>query len=119
MEIEYEDELTELPDYCGEEITGMKEYSNIAIAIAETEKLESTLDGISSWLVASCSNIFTENRYFNYRIIKTNLPEEAKKIYIQDHDVSGYIMASKFGNKIKIINNAVSLKWLEKLKNGY
>lgn len=38
VEIEYENELTELPNYCGEEITGIKEYSNIAIAIAETKK---------------------------------------------------------------------------------
>jgi CYTH domain-containing protein len=33
VEIEYEDELTELPDYCGEEITGNPEWSNIQIAI--------------------------------------------------------------------------------------
>lgn len=33
MEIEYENELLELPYYCGEEITGNKEYSNIYIAL--------------------------------------------------------------------------------------
>ena len=38
VEIEYKDELKELPEYCGEEITGVKEFSNIALAIAETEK---------------------------------------------------------------------------------
>ena len=32
VEIEYENELTELPTYCGREITGEKEYSNIWIA---------------------------------------------------------------------------------------
>ena len=31
-EIEYEIELVNLPDYCGEEITGNKEWSNLNIA---------------------------------------------------------------------------------------
>ncbi len=29
---EYEDVLTKLPDYCGEEVTGVKEWSNSSIA---------------------------------------------------------------------------------------
>jgi CYTH domain-containing protein len=33
VEIEYEDELVDIPDYCGEEVTGKKEYSNIQLAI--------------------------------------------------------------------------------------
>lgn len=33
VEIEYEDELDELPDYCGEEVTGKKEWSNIQMAL--------------------------------------------------------------------------------------
>lgn len=32
VEIEFEDELVDIPDYCGEEITGIKEFSNIYIA---------------------------------------------------------------------------------------
>jgi adenylate cyclase len=32
VEIEYDDELVNIPDYCGEEVTGKKEYSNIQIA---------------------------------------------------------------------------------------
>lgn len=32
VEIEYENELLSLPDYCGEEITGLEQYSNISIA---------------------------------------------------------------------------------------
>jgi adenylate cyclase len=32
VEIEYEDVLTKLPDYCGEEVTGVKEWSNSSIA---------------------------------------------------------------------------------------
>jgi adenylate cyclase len=32
VEIEYSTELTNIPDYCGKEITGKKEYSNIKIA---------------------------------------------------------------------------------------
>ena len=32
VEIEYESELLNLPDYCGEEITGSRKYSNIEIA---------------------------------------------------------------------------------------
>lgn len=32
VEIEYGTELTNIPDYCGKEITGKKEYSNIKIA---------------------------------------------------------------------------------------
>lgn len=38
VEIEYDDELTTLPDYCGDEITGNKEYSNINIAINNSNK---------------------------------------------------------------------------------
>lgn len=37
VEIEFEGELTELPPYCGEDITGMWEYSNIEIAKKQTE----------------------------------------------------------------------------------
>jgi len=33
VEIEYEDELMTIPDYCGEEVTGKREYSNIQIAM--------------------------------------------------------------------------------------
>lgn len=33
VEIEYEDELKEIPEFCGEEITGKKEYSNIQFAL--------------------------------------------------------------------------------------
>ena len=33
VEIEYEDELDELPDYCGEEVTGKREWSNIQMAL--------------------------------------------------------------------------------------
>ena len=36
VEIEYEDELTELPEYCGEEITGVAKYSNVSIALLES-----------------------------------------------------------------------------------
>jgi len=32
VEIAFKDELKEIPDYCGEEITGKKEFSNIEIA---------------------------------------------------------------------------------------
>lgn len=38
VEIEYEDELVDIPDYCGEEVTGNDKYSNIAIAIKNAEK---------------------------------------------------------------------------------
>lgn len=37
VEIEYENELTEIPEYCGKDITGKKEYSNIALAKKGTE----------------------------------------------------------------------------------
>jgi CYTH domain-containing protein len=33
VEIEYQNELLSLPLYCGRELTGLKEYSNIQIAI--------------------------------------------------------------------------------------
>lgn len=33
VEIEYEDELVDIPDYCGEEVTGIQKYSNIQIAM--------------------------------------------------------------------------------------
>ncbi len=33
VEIEYETELVSIPNYCGEEVTGISEYSNIGIAI--------------------------------------------------------------------------------------
>lgn len=36
-EIEYTEPLTNLPDYCGEEITGIKKYSNIHIALYQTK----------------------------------------------------------------------------------
>jgi CYTH domain-containing protein len=32
VEIEYQDQLNNIPDYCGKEITGKKKYSNIRIA---------------------------------------------------------------------------------------
>lgn len=32
VEIEYEGELTNIPSFCGEEVTGKKKYSNIQIA---------------------------------------------------------------------------------------
>jgi adenylate cyclase len=38
VEIEYEKELSNLPYYCGEEITGVEKYSNINIAIKQTNK---------------------------------------------------------------------------------
>jgi len=38
VEIEYEEELTDVPDYCGEEITGIKEFSNIYIAKQKAKK---------------------------------------------------------------------------------
>ena len=37
VEIEYENKITDLPYYCGEEITGVKEYSNIWMAKNNTE----------------------------------------------------------------------------------
>jgi CYTH domain-containing protein len=36
VEIEYEEELTELPEYCGEELTGSSKYSNVTIALFES-----------------------------------------------------------------------------------
>jgi CYTH domain-containing protein len=36
VEIEYENELDKLPDYCGQEITGMPEYSNVNIAYQQS-----------------------------------------------------------------------------------
>ena len=33
VEIEFEGELEFIPDYCGEEVTGKNEYTNIAIAL--------------------------------------------------------------------------------------
>jgi CYTH domain-containing protein len=36
VEIEYEKELTELPEYCGEELTGSSKYSNVTIALFES-----------------------------------------------------------------------------------
>jgi len=32
VEIEFENELTYIPDYCGDEVTGIKEWSNIWLA---------------------------------------------------------------------------------------
>ena len=40
VEIEFEKPFTELPDYCGEEITGSEEFNNIAIAL-KNSKLQS------------------------------------------------------------------------------
>lgn len=37
VEIEYKDQITNLPDYCGEEITGKKKYSNIYLAKKNNE----------------------------------------------------------------------------------
>ena len=36
VEIEYENELGQLPYYCGEEITGLSEYSNVNIAYRQS-----------------------------------------------------------------------------------
>jgi CYTH domain-containing protein len=36
VEIEYEEELQRLPDYCGDEITGDSKYSNVQIAIEQS-----------------------------------------------------------------------------------
>ena len=36
VEIEYEEELKRLPDYCGDEITGDSKYSNVQIAIEQS-----------------------------------------------------------------------------------
>lgn len=33
VEIEYENEIKEIPDFCGEEVTGKKEFTNIYIAL--------------------------------------------------------------------------------------
>ena len=38
VEIEFDEPFTELPDYCGEEITGDKELNNIAIAFKNSKK---------------------------------------------------------------------------------
>ena len=38
VEIEFTGELKRLPDYCGEEVTGKREFSNIAIAMKKTIK---------------------------------------------------------------------------------
>jgi CYTH domain-containing protein len=38
VEIEYDSELTDLPDYCGEEVTGIEEYSNIFLSYAISTK---------------------------------------------------------------------------------
>jgi hypothetical protein len=38
LEIEYEDELTELPEYCGEELTGVNKYSNFSIVLFDSVK---------------------------------------------------------------------------------
>ena len=38
VEIEYEEELNDVPEYCGEEITGIKEFSNIYIAKQNAKK---------------------------------------------------------------------------------
>jgi len=37
IEIEFENELTDLPPYCGEEVTGVKEWSNIWMAMHNNE----------------------------------------------------------------------------------
>jgi adenylate cyclase len=37
VEIEFENDLKEIPDYCGKEITGKKEYSNIFLAKNKNE----------------------------------------------------------------------------------
>lgn len=38
VEIEFEDELKELPPYCGDEVTGVKEWSNIWMAMHNNKK---------------------------------------------------------------------------------
>lgn len=38
VEIEYENELTSLPSYCGQEVTGRSEYSNIYIAYGDYDQ---------------------------------------------------------------------------------
>lgn len=37
VEVEYKDEMAEIPDYCGKEVTGNKEYSNVWIAKQNNE----------------------------------------------------------------------------------
>jgi len=37
VEIEFDDHLDSLPDYCGEEVTGKKEYSNLFLAKKNNE----------------------------------------------------------------------------------
>ncbi len=37
IEIEFDNEIVELPKFCGEEITGVSEYSNITLAMKITE----------------------------------------------------------------------------------
>jgi CYTH domain-containing protein len=38
IEIEYEDELTELPEYCREELTAVNKYSNFPLALFDSVK---------------------------------------------------------------------------------
>lgn len=40
VEIEFENEIENIPDYCGEEITGKPEYSNIQIALKNVNNLK-------------------------------------------------------------------------------
>ena len=49
VEIEYENELTELPEYCGEEVTGKPEWSNIQIAIDNKSKMSKELLTSQQW----------------------------------------------------------------------
>jgi hypothetical protein len=38
LEIEYEDELTELPEYCIEELTAVNKYSNFSSSLFDSVK---------------------------------------------------------------------------------
>lgn len=48
VEIEFEDELKEIPDYCGEELTGNSKYSNISIALTQSAQAILRLGNIHS-----------------------------------------------------------------------
>lgn len=46
VEIEYEKELNSLPEYCGEEITGVSKYSNVNIAYQQSFRLPKRENGV-------------------------------------------------------------------------
>ena len=43
VELEFEEELVNIPPYCGKEVTGMKEWSNVWIAMNEKDPSPLTL----------------------------------------------------------------------------